>query len=240
MKYYAQAPIKLMYRLGFKQMGILANHWQQLDDRWKNLIKSQVTNIFVDNMVFEGYPIPEEDYINVINELMPNRFILPDAFGDLQETFRLHAKWFDKINDELKPNAIAVVNDFLTPDYYRWLKDNKIEHLAIPYFNNFARSNILDNICIKDEIFDFHLLGMESLNDFILYSYLQYVFNIKSCDSTILYTTSKHKVRFSTGHYVKDAISSDALDDTDIDDTIFLENAEYLTQFFNWDVSGLR
>lgn len=229
MRFYLQAPPLVL--LEFNQIGLLANHYQLLSDKDKERI-SHIPHIFLDNMTFEGCPISSDDYIKIVNELKPELFALPDVYNDINQTFELHAKYFDMVDDSLKANAMVHINDVNVPDdFINWIFKSDIKNICLGYFDNYSRYLPLLRILTLNDEFTFHLLGIESLTELIHISFLSKVFNISSCDSTIVYTTSKSNLRFKDAAFAKAKIAPDQIDDDELDKEIFLDNIRFLESF---------
>jgi hypothetical protein len=230
---FLQAPIEnilqcTLHNRPITNIAVLANHWKLLSDSTKEELKKSNCTIFLDNMIFEGNPISVDDYVSIINEMKPDYFVLPDSFGNIKETFNLHTTYWDKINDDLKSGAIAVVNDPMIPkDYELWIKKN-VKLIGVPYFGNQSRMYTLELVTMTFLDHNIHLLGMSTLSSYIKYSYLSSVFNIFSSDSSLVYTSTKAGCDFTYGVYKKDTISSDLIYDPDLDMKLFQKNIEWI------------
>lgn len=65
--------------------------------------------IMLDNGLFEGGVLPEPKLIEIIKEIQPDIFILPDVWNNAYETISNADRWMEKIKPELPTNTKLMV-----------------------------------------------------------------------------------------------------------------------------------
>lgn len=171
---------------------------------------AQSRNLLIDNAIFEGKAISENDYFELIKEIKPMYAILPDKFKDFEATFELHKKYFpiikkyckypiavfQPINKERKNVSIQQLYSLLN-----WCNLNEIEYVSIPYIPNIEnnrfyvhtdREKIINTILYFFPKMKIHLLGLEHKSDLYLLKYK----NVVSLDTTFFYANAFHKRNF--------------------------------------------
>jgi len=123
-KLYHQIPLNLQVDETISKsthsVAILAPHIYTYPEESKKLFVEK--DVFFDNMIFEGTPLHEEDYINLINEYEPDLSVLPDAIDDPIKTKELHAYSIKRISESLRSKLMGVAQGLPSFDFLSWLE----------------------------------------------------------------------------------------------------------------------
>lgn len=108
MKISHECPLDLLdLSLTFNDYQYLLPHYWEKYPKYKeffiNYRNKKDSFIIMDNGLFEGGVLPQEKLVEIIQEIKPNIFILPDAWNDSKVTLGYAEKW---INETILPSNV--------------------------------------------------------------------------------------------------------------------------------------
>jgi len=200
---YHQVPPKLQVIPEVSQhlehVAILAPHVKTYSTECEKLFQEK--KVFFDNMVFEGTPLPEDEYIEMINTYRPELYVLPDKKDDPVATWELHKHAIGKLKS--LDGAMAVAQGIPSEEYLTWVKEAGIKIIAVPYLDNYNRYAIIKFIQYVAPL-HVHLLGIEHPSELYLYNNDH---AILAADTTLAYTSAALGHLLEQGQYGKFKIS---------------------------------
>lgn len=133
---------------------ILPRFWEKSKE-YKNFYQKSNKFKILDNGLFEGDNYTFTKLIDIINEVKPNIFVIPDAWNDNKITLRNAKYWFNTIKPQLFYDVDLMVvlqgNNFLEfKELYKQCEDLGIRHFSFnfssnAYINLFSHPNKLIN-----------------------------------------------------------------------------------------------
>lgn len=157
MKISHECPLDLLnLSLTFNDYQYLLPHYWKKYPQYKEFFlkyRSQPNSfIMMDNGLFEGGVFPENELIEIINEIKPDIFITPDAWNNFRTTYECAINWA-KIKHKLPVETnLMVVAQGTTLNELRWYSD-LTEYYGIKHFA-FNHSSVVyqDNFNHNDEL----------------------------------------------------------------------------------------
>jgi hypothetical protein len=172
---------------------LLPHYWEKYPKYKEFFLKYRKTKdsfIIMDNGLFEGGVFPEEKLLEIINEIKPDIFIVPDAWNDFNVTWKNAIDWIDKAKFFPKETKLMVVAQGNYKNQLKWyfdlyergIKHFAFNHSSIAYKSEYNHkdeliSKTIGRIMVLDEILDeytddcyIHLLGVNLPQELIYMS----------------------------------------------------------------------
>lgn len=206
------------------------NKYKEYKEFMLNYRKQKHSFIILDNGLFEGDNLTDIQLLELIKEIKPDIFIVPDVWNNRAYTIVNAKSWYKNYRKQLPRNTklMAVLQGDLYSELfecYTTLIDIGYKHIAFnhssrAYLNHFkdyneqnliqdqtlGRVNLINNL-IERRLIDtscyHHLLGASTWYEFGLYSDKKYNF-IKSCDTSAPIINGMLEVKFEhNNNYTK-------------------------------------
>lgn len=224
--------------------------------------RSSGREIMLDTSIFElGHSFEDSGYMDIINQLKPNWYIIPDFIGDSLATIKKASQW-NKLNRSKFPDSepVAVLHgeDYvqLKACYEHYTKDLNFSYIAIPFHlpyyqtsapsPNVHYSNMLGRILLLSRLYSegvidlskkHHLLGVALPQEGLFYNHMNLKFITSVDTSNPVLHGLKGIVYSSTGLRDKDPTKLFTLVDYESKNTDIYHNISYnismFKQFFN-------
>lgn len=116
--------------------------------------KSLGREIILDNGIFEGDNFSNEELIEIINELKPNKFVVPDSWNNSEKTWNKAEEWIEDIRPllPLETKLMVVMQGNTFQEIKELYIDCKIlgyTHFAINHSSKSYVSNFHPNILVE-------------------------------------------------------------------------------------------
>jgi len=215
MKISHEVPLDLLdTSLTFNDYDYLLPHYYIKYPKYKEFyLKSREKGRFIimDNGLFEGGVLPEEDLINIINEIKPDIFIIPDVWNNTVLTVDNAERW----NNNVKPNLPSETNLMVVLQGKSYdqlqeclhvcmnggIKHFGLNHSSLAYSEVFYHPNSLIsktmgriitlNKLLDEDIFDkfkkcyIHLLGLNLPQELLYINNKEYIASVDTSNPII-------------------------------------------------------
>ncbi len=186
MKVSHECPLSLLNEsLKFNDYQYLLPHYWEKYSQYKqfflNYRKQPGSFIIKDNGLFEGGVFPEQKLLEIINEIKPDIFIVPDVWNDFSSTWQYSIDWMNKNKELPNQTNLMVVCQGLFKTQLHWYRDLRdrfglkhfaFNHSSIVYEQQYNHkdkliSKMMGRIKVLSDVLDFysddcyiHLLGV--------------------------------------------------------------------------------
>lgn len=209
-----EVPLELLETsLTFNDFDYLLPHYYVKYPKYKEFFikaREKGRNIYMDNGLFEGGVFPENELLDIINEVKPNQFIVPDAWNNSYITLNNAQHWINIKNKLPKETELMIVlqgksyselSELVWSSIKLGYKSFGFNHSSIAYADIFPNKDplisrtmgrvVTINRLMEEDVFDklkkckIHLLGC---NLFIepLYHNKQYITSIDTSNPIIM------------------------------------------------------
>lgn len=213
-----------------RNIAIIATDYQN-DTRWRDWLRSSERlkhTIFFDNAVFEHCPISIDQYLKAVAEVEPTLWILPDIFNDPKGTISLTKSVLPTLSASQKATAALVIPSIRLDclDGLAEILTSGISWVGVPYVPNIERFSVVAHIISLFPTINIHLLGALSPFELRLYRKIK---NVKSCDTSIVLTTSAKSQLFMNNEWHKETVTNVA-DYRNVDKNYLIQNIKFLEE----------